>query len=111
MIIKIKAAMSTDGWFYYDNAEEVYFSQHSDIKAFFKESMGSESDFNIVATIADCNNRIAGSFFQHQDTDGAGICTGGTFLSFRRDDKCYEFWLDTEAYLMTDAGKTIERIS
>lgn len=107
MIIKIQAGGNSGGWFYYDNAEEVFFADKEDIKSCFEQELGEDAPYNIIASRDDNPNMIAASFFKNDKFEGASGCN----ISFRRKDKMFDFYIDTEAYLMTDAGKTIERIS
>lgn len=110
MIIKIKQANRSDGWFIYDNAEGVAYSRHPDAGAFFRDSMGADAQINVVGYVGDDLNRTQGSFFDRSTVSTSEPDTAGWYLSFGKGTETYEFWGDTDVYLLNDAGKTIERI-
>ena len=109
MIIKIKQVNKSDGWFIYDNAEGVAYSRHPDIRPFFEGSMGKDAPYNVVAYDGEDLHRTQGSFF-NQIPLSEGTPEPGWYLSFCKDVETFEFWGDTEIYLLNDNGKTLERI-
>jgi hypothetical protein len=113
MIIKIRSAHNTDGWFIFDNADSVFFSRHPVIKSFFADSMGQDATHNVIAT-DDVTGRKQGSFFLVGGVPprvlGDPCSSEGWFVSFEHKGCHVELWGDTEAYMLNDSGKTIERI-
>lgn len=84
-------ARKTDSWRYYDNCKEVQFCTTT------------MEEFNTTATSINCVEEM----FLNEDVSPAF-----TFISFiDGQDTPRHIYTNTETYLMTDAGKTIERIS
>lgn len=112
MIIKIKQTNKSDGWFIYDNAEGVAYSRHPEIKAFFHDSMGKDTEENVVGYVDGTDlNHTQGSFFNYTGPESERIQPEpGWYLSFQKGCEQFEFWGDTEVYMLNDNGKTIERI-
>lgn len=107
MIIKLKAPMKSDGWFIYDNAQDVFYSRHPQIGAFWNDTMGTAAERNVIAFDSENPHKQIGSFFEYvTGPDGQGW-----HITFHKGEVgTFEFFGDTEAYLLNDAGKTIERL-
>jgi len=112
MILKIKMTDKSDGWFIYDNAGNVAYSRHPEIKSFFRDSMGKDAPLNEVGYVDGTDlNRTQGSFFSFTGpASEKSPPEPGWFISFSRGVETFEFWGDTEVYMLNDNGKTIERI-
>ena len=110
MIVKIKQTNKSDGWFIFDNAEGVAYSRHPNARAFFHDSMGCEAPINEVGYVGDDLHRTQGSFFDRTEVSQGEPSLCGWYISFDKGPETFEFWGDTDIYLLNDNGKTIERI-
>lgn len=104
MIIKIKSALKSDGWFIFDNAQDVFYLRHPVIDGFWTHTMG-EAEKNVIAFDGDNPHHQIGSFFTDR------LDSAGWHITFHKGEHgTFEFFGNTDVYLLNDSGKTIERI-
>jgi hypothetical protein len=94
MIIKVHSTGNNDSWRYYDNAKEVQFVTYD------------STDESFIT------QGVAGHVIEESFVKEDAVTNDMTFISFLDSDGVpRHIFTNTETYLMTDAGKTIERIA